>query len=58
MPAAGVIMLVVNLVVGMLTCGIASIIVSIIGMIEGIIYLTKSEEDFYQTYVVQKRQWF
>jgi TM2 domain-containing membrane protein YozV len=28
-----------------------------IGMIEGIIYLAKSEEDFHQTYVVNKRGW-
>ncbi|HBJ35234.1 MAG TPA: hypothetical protein DDZ51_10865 [Planctomycetaceae bacterium] len=29
-----------------------------IGMIEGIIYLSKSDEDFYQTYAVQKKEWF
>jgi TM2 domain-containing membrane protein YozV len=30
----------------------------IIGLIEGIIYLTKTDEEFYQTYVVEKKQWF
>lgn len=30
----------------------------IIGLIEGIIYLTKSDEDFYQTYIVDQKQWF
>jgi len=30
----------------------------IIGTIEGIIYLTKTDEDFHQTYVVEKKQWF
>jgi TM2 domain-containing membrane protein YozV len=30
----------------------------IIGLIEGIIYLTKSDQDFYQTYIVEKKQWF
>jgi len=30
----------------------------IIGLIEGIIYLTKSDEEFYQTYQVNKRAWF
>ncbi len=30
----------------------------IIGIIEGIIYLTKSDEDFYQTYQVGKKEWF
>ena len=30
----------------------------IIGLIEGIIYLTKTDEEFYQTYVVEKKAWF
>jgi TM2 domain-containing membrane protein YozV len=30
----------------------------IIGLIEGIIYLTKSDEEFYQTYQVNKKPWF
>jgi len=30
----------------------------IIGFIEGIIYLTKSEEEFYQTYQANKKAWF
>ncbi|MFV0565049.1 MAG: NINE protein [Flavobacteriaceae bacterium] len=29
-----------------------------IGLIEGIIYLTKSDDDFYQTYQVGKKPWF
>ena len=29
-----------------------------IGMVEGIIYLTKTDEEFYQTYVVEKKKWF
>ena len=47
----GIIMLVISL----FTCGSIS---SIIGLVEGIIYLTKSDEDFYQTYVVEKKAWF
>lgn len=31
---------------------------SVIGLIEGIIYLTKSDSEFYQTYQVNKRPWF
>lgn len=50
----GVIMLLVTL----LTCGIGGFPMFIIGLIEGIIYLTKSDEDFYQTYVVEKKGWF
>lgn len=30
----------------------------LIGLIEGIIYLTKSDEDFYNTYQVGKKPWF
>lgn len=30
----------------------------LIGVIEGIIYLTKSDEEFYQTYQVGKKEWF
>ena len=30
----------------------------LIGIVEGIIYLTKTDEDFYQTYQVGKKGWF
>jgi TM2 domain-containing membrane protein YozV len=45
---------VIQLVLGIITCGAAGIV----GLIEGIIYLTKSDEDFYQTYQVGKKEWF
>ena len=32
--------------------------IGIIGLVEGIIYLTKSDEDFHQTYEVGKKPWF
>ncbi len=47
----GIIMLVVTLV----TCGTVS---SIIGLVEGIIYLTKSDQQFYDEYAIQKKGWF
>lgn len=43
------------IVFSIFTCGIAS---SLIGLIEGIIYLTKTDEEFYQTYQVNKKGWF
>jgi TM2 domain-containing membrane protein YozV len=46
---------IIMLVLGLVTCGSIS---GIIGLIEGIIYLTKSDQDFYQTYVIEKKQWF
>ena len=36
------------------TCGI----MHIIGIIEGVIYLTKTDAEFHQIYVVQRRAWF
>lgn len=32
--------------------------VAIVGLIEGIIYLTKSDEEFFATYQVGKKPWF
>jgi TM2 domain-containing membrane protein YozV len=49
---------VIMLLVSVLTCGFGSIIMGPIGLVEGIIYLTKSDEDFYETYIVEKRGWF
>jgi TM2 domain-containing membrane protein YozV len=49
---------VIMLLVTVLTCGIGGVAMGIIGLIEGIIYLTKSDEDFYQTYAVEKKGWF
>ena len=49
---------VVMLLVTILTCGIGGSVMGIIGLVEGIIYLTKTDEDFFQTYSVQKKGWF
>lgn len=51
---AGLIMLLVTL----LTCFIASPLVHLIALIEGIIYLTKSDEEFVRTYVDGRKEWF
>ena len=37
---------------------VASCAMSVIGLVEGIMYLTKTDEEFYQTYAIQKREWF
>jgi hypothetical protein len=31
---------------------------SVIGIVEGIIYLTKSDEEFVRTYIQAKKGWF
>ena len=60
----GIILLAITIVswiIAMLTCGIGVPLVfipSIIGIVEGIIYLTKSDEDFVNTYIVNKKPWF
>lgn len=54
----GLIMLLVTLVGGVVTCGVASAIMSIIGLIEGILYLTKSDEEFDQLYSQGRKGWF
>ena len=43
---------------GITTFGILSFIVAIIGLIEGIIYLTKPDDQFNQEYVIQRKSWF
>jgi TM2 domain-containing membrane protein YozV len=45
---------IIQILITFLTCGAGHII----GIIEGIIYLTKSDEEFYQTYQVGKKGWF
>ncbi|MCX2718848.1 TM2 domain-containing protein [Lentiprolixibacter aurantiacus] len=58
----GIILLALTLVGFALSCiGIGVFIVwitGLIGLIEGIIYLTKSDEDFYNTYQAGKKPWF
>ncbi len=53
----GIIMIAVQ-VVGWFLCGIPSLVISVIGIIEGIMYLTKSDEEFVQTYIVGRKPWF
>jgi TM2 domain-containing membrane protein YozV len=53
-----VIMLVVSLAGGAITCGIASFVMGVIGLIEGIIYLTKTPEEFKEMYIDAQKEWF
>ncbi|MFD0964372.1 TM2 domain-containing protein [Pseudofulvibacter geojedonensis] len=45
---------IISIVATIVTCGMFSLV----GFIEGIIYLTKSDEEFIQTYQVGKKPWF
>ncbi|QMU63462.1 MAG: NINE protein [Flavobacteriaceae bacterium] len=44
----------IQIALTIVTCGIGGLV----GFIEGIIYLTKSDEEFIQQYQVNKRGWF
>ncbi len=48
-------------VLAIVTCGILfflPLVVSVIGLVEGIIYLTKSDQEFVDTYINNKKPWF
>jgi TM2 domain-containing membrane protein YozV len=45
---------IIQIVISVFTCGAGGII----GLIEGIIYLTKSDEEFVRTYIQNKKGWF
>lgn len=55
---AGFILLGVTILGGIFTFGIAASVVWLIGIIEGVMYLTKSQPEFEQIYVFNKREWF
>lgn len=60
----GIIMLAVGLgsiILSPFTCGLTfllTMVVSVVGLIEGIIYLLKSDEEFVRTYIYNKKPWF
>ena len=49
---------IIMLCLTVLSCGALSPIPGIIGLIEGILYLVKTDEDFVQTYIQEKKGWF
>ena len=58
MPATGIVMLLLTVVGGMLTCGATAGVMTVIGLVEGIIYLAKSDPEFYELYMLRKKRWF
>jgi TM2 domain-containing membrane protein YozV len=42
----------------LLTCGFGAVITVPIGIIEGILYLVKPDQEFYETYMLNKKPWF
>ena len=51
---AGLIMLLASL----LSCGVATGVMHIIGLVEGIVYLTKTDDEFVRLYVDGRKEWF
>ncbi|HEU4933674.1 MAG TPA: NINE protein [Pyrinomonadaceae bacterium] len=49
---------IILLCISVLSCGILAIVSNVIGIIEGIIYLTKSDEEFVRTYIQGQKGWF
>ncbi len=54
----GFIMLAVTILGSLFTFGLAGAVIWVIAIIEGVLYLTKSQTDFEQVYVFNKREWF
>jgi TM2 domain-containing membrane protein YozV len=54
----GVIMLLITLVTLVPTIGLGPAAMGLVGFIEGIIYLVKSDEEFAQTYIRNHKGWF
>ena len=54
----GIILLAASIILGVLTLGLFSWLIWVFTVIEGVIYLTKSDEEFYNTYQVGKKPWF
>jgi TM2 domain-containing membrane protein YozV len=54
----GLIMLLVSLIGSCITFGLSAVVMEVIGIIEGIMYLTKSQQEFEQLYVYNRKAWF
>lgn len=49
---------IIMLLVSVLSCGMLAVVMQVIGIIEGIMYLTKSDEEFVRTYIQGRKGWF
>tara|TARA_R110002073_G_scaffold123234_1_gene266752 strand:+ start:46023 stop:46316 length:294 start_codon:yes stop_codon:yes gene_type:complete len=54
----GFIMLLLSVVGFFVTCGISTWVMGLVSFIEGVVYLTKSDEDFIHEYQTNKKSWF
>ena len=49
---------IIMLAISFLSLGILATLVALIGIIEGIIYLSKSDDEFFNTYQIGNKPWF
>jgi len=49
---------IIMLLVSILSCGTLALLMHVIAIVEGIMYLTKSDEEFVRTYVEGRKGWF
>lgn len=54
----GLIMLALSILLFLFTCGFSYFAMEIVGFIEGVIYLTKTDEEFVSEYQINKKPWF
>ncbi|MBB2204144.1 TM2 domain-containing protein [Gluconacetobacter takamatsuzukensis] len=54
---AGIVMLLITMF-GFIFFGIPGAVIWLIAFIEGVIYISKSDQDFYETYVAHQKEWF
>ncbi|MEY2745879.1 MAG: hypothetical protein RL112_921 [Planctomycetota bacterium] len=55
---AGVVMLLVTFVGGLCTSGMSVLAAWVVGVIEGVVYLSKSDVEFVRVYQLGRREWF
>lgn len=51
----------ISWILAFVSCGILAflpLLIFVVGIVEGIIYLTKSDEEFVNTYITNKKPWF
>ena len=55
---AGFVMMAISIIGSIFTFGIAAGVVEVIAIIEGVMYLMRSQTEFDEQYVLSKREWF
>ena len=57
-PGAGMAMILTSAAASALGVNVVAIMVAVVGIVEGLIYLIRSDDDFLRIYVLGRRPWF